>query len=393
MVRLLVLSISFLFCTNALAAECGLFRVVKGKVTYKKKNKKKFRKARINKKVCQGDTVRTSQDSRAKIVMADDNELNISPSSELLITVYKNGKNGQGKVLLDVVYGKVRSNVKQKYKDNKRSHYRVKTKSAVAGVRGTEFMASYNLNTNESKVVTFEGEVMVGQMKGGQFVPQVSVKPGQFTSNSPGSNPHPAKEVPPQEFAQMDQDSNVSDSPRDVAGDSKPQKPEKEAKKEPQKDKKAEPKAKEPENKELKKQPKADQKNDQAKKAPQGDKAGANKGIRPKGPRGPGAPGVSADGPDAGADNLFGDAPSDAEPGQRDIASIDPASDPLGLPPPKLEELPMGNDTAFEPPKIPHINPIIENLPECTTCNDAVLTKKANVTINIIPPGGSAGGN
>lgn len=353
MVRLLIFSLTLFIGSQSWAAECGLFRVVKGKVTYKQKNKKKFRKARINKKVCQGDTIKTAADSRAKIVMADENELNISPNTELKIEQYvNNDSNGSGKVLLNVVYGKIRSNVKRKYKDSKRNHYRVKTKSAVAGVRGTEFLASYNTSTQQSKVVTFEGEVAVGNMQGGSFVAQVTVKPGQFTSNSPGTKPHPAKNVPPQEFAQMNRESNVSDSPRDVSSDAgKPQAKEKKKLKE----KKNKPKKQEPKRDKAK----ANQPDDQASTDGSGNADGG---------------GLAGDG---GAPTL-GDSGSE---GGRDLASVD-NTDPLGLPPPTLDDLPSGDDLGVvELPRIPTLDPIIGTVPECLTCNDAIISKKVKVVI------------
>lgn len=216
MIRFLIISLVFLFLsTQIYAADCGQFKVVKGKVTFQKKGRKRFRKARINKKICQGDKVKTEAASRAKIIMADQNEINISPQTELLIEVYQKDK----KAVLNVLNGKVRSNVKRKYKDNEDNHYRVKTKSAVAGVRGTEFLASFSRATNESKIVTFEGIVKVGRLQGRRVVGSVLVKPGHFTSNRVGQNPHPAKEIPIQELTQMDQETNLLDSPRDVSSD------------------------------------------------------------------------------------------------------------------------------------------------------------------------------
>ena len=220
MIRFILFITTAFFAFSTHAADCGQFKVVKGKVSFKKKSKSKFKKARINKKVCQGDVVKTGPDSRAKIIMADTNEINISPKTELLIEVYQKNK----KAVLNVLNGKVRSNVKRKYKDNANSHYRVKTKSAVAGVRGTEFLASYNSATNQSRVVTFEGEVMVGRIDAsGAVGNRVSVRPGQFITNSVGTDPHPPKEVPKAELARMDQDSNLGEVPdRGNASDNKP---------------------------------------------------------------------------------------------------------------------------------------------------------------------------
>ena len=242
MPRLLLFIIALFFSYTSLASECGVFRVVKNDVKFQKKSKSKFRKARVNRKVCSGDKIKTGKDGRAKIIMADKNEINVSPDTEIVIEKYAKNAQGDKKVLLNVIYGKIRSNVKQKYKGNKSSYYRVKTKSAVAGVRGTEFLTSFNQATNQSRIVTFEGSVAVGKFQGGSFQAAVTVKPGQFTSNSPGVAPHPPRKVPAKEFAKLNQDSNVgggAEGDRDVS--SSPNQGEK--KKEQQKEKKGAEKA------------------------------------------------------------------------------------------------------------------------------------------------------
>ena len=419
MVRLILISIVFFFGTQAMSADCGKFKVVKGDVSYKQKSKKKFRKAKINKTICQGDTVKTAANSRAKVVMADQNEINISPETELLIEVYKKGQ----KAVLNVINGKVRSNVKQKYKDSKQSHYRVKTKSAVAGVRGTEFMASYNSSTNQSKVVTFEGEVNVGRIQGGKVVGRVSVKPGQFTSNSPGQDPHPAKEVPPAELAQMDRETNVGDA-ADRGAQKGPASTQPEDQDDQDSDKGGDDKSK---NKPGKK-PNNDGANSSDGDGPAADKGNGsegkgNAGKAPKGGAAVGAPGV--DGPDSDADlgdsnyrddeqygdpqfeeggsddSYAGDTPDagyDGGADDRGPASVDGgdfAGDGGGdmkLPPPDLSEFPSGDALAdvYDPtqgPSIPTLlNPV--NLPEpCLTCNDAIINQKVRVIIRPILPG------
>ena len=220
MLRFLFLLVAILFSYSSHASDCGIFRVVKKDVTFQKKGKKKFRKARVNKKICAGDTVRTGENGRARIVMADKNEINVSPTSELLIEQYANKGKNDKKVLLNVIYGKIRSNVKQKYKDDKQSFYRVKTKSAVAGVRGTNFLISFDRATQKFQATTFEGKVGVGKIVDGNFQAQFEVNPGQFTSSSPGAGLHEPKQVPPKELAQINRETNVSSDGggRDVSG-------------------------------------------------------------------------------------------------------------------------------------------------------------------------------
>lgn len=335
--RLLTFSFALVFSTIAWSADCGQFRVVKGDVTYKAKDKPDYEKARINKQVCQGDSIKTGKDSRAKVVMADANEINVSPDSEMMLEVYDTAQAGDKKVLLNVIYGKIRSNVKQKYKDDARSHYRVKTKSAVAGVRGTEFLTSFDMRTNETKVVTFEGEVNVGQMVGGNLMAAVSVKAGQYTSNTPATNPHAPKDVPPQELTKMDSESSMGEAPRAVSGNSGAD----------SEDDSDDSKKEEPKKEEIKKEDskKADPVKDQGSK----DSKGAS---------------------------------TTKSEGGRQPASVDKPSSDIGLPKAELPKAGLMVTEGPKPPTIPNYNPtlpVVPPLPPIVT--DSIINQKVQVII------------
>ncbi len=336
----LILLGTMLISTNLFAADCGRFSVVKGDVTYKEKDKGDFSKARINKKICQGDTVKTGSDSRTKIVMADQNEINLSPETEMTLEVYANKpETGEKKVLLNVLYGKMRSNVKQKYQDDSESHYRVKTKSAVAGVRGTEFLASYDRASGKSEVVTFKGEVAVGEIKGGQLVVQVTVKPGQFTSNRAGARMSEPKQLPARQLAQLNRETQLSDpTSRDVSADGA------------------------------------------AGPVGDGEEGDDSPDAEPASDVESSEPAAEKDSGDLGANEP---SPSnEPKTDAREPASV--SGDPMGLPPPTLDDMPSGGDLGFtEPPAIPNLNPVVVPLPECLTCNDAILNK--NVKVILVP--------
>src|SRR5690606_34258508 len=103
-----------------------------------------------------------AKDARAKIVMVDKNILNISPETKITIEKYKfDSSKDEKNVSLNVLYGKVRSTVKQKY-DGEKNTFNIKTPSAVAGVRGTDFLTGFNPITKTTKIVTFEGQVLTG---------------------------------------------------------------------------------------------------------------------------------------------------------------------------------------------------------------------------------------
>jgi hypothetical protein len=195
---------------SAFANVHGVFQVVKGKVQVKSGKDGKTERAKIGQKIFPKDTIFTGPDSRAKIVMVDTNVINVSPDSTVVLENYEFKPGEQKKnVLLNVIYGKVRSKVNQKY-DGDQAKFQVKTKSAVAGVRGTDFLASFNPEKNESQVVTFEGEVEFGKPgPNGTIQDPVSVGVGQMADQVASAPPSPPREVPPQMLASLDTSSDA----------------------------------------------------------------------------------------------------------------------------------------------------------------------------------------
>ena len=220
-----ILCLSFFVISLLLGAESraaqvhGILTVVKGNVSIKSGKTGKEEKAKIGMKVFPKDSILTQADSRAKIVMVDKNEINVSPSSNIVIDNYEfDPAKDNKKVLIDVIYGKVRAKVEQKY-DGESNKFQVKTPSAVAGVRGTDFFTSFNQVTNSSKVVTFKGEVAFGLPgPGGTILNPVSVKVGEFTVNTGNNPPAPAVQMPKTELAQFDKETKADTPDREKQG-------------------------------------------------------------------------------------------------------------------------------------------------------------------------------
>lgn len=199
-------------------ANQGVLMVVKGDVQVERAGT--AQKAKVGMKVQEGDTLIAGADSRAKVVMVDKNVLNISPDSKIKIEKYVfNEAKDEKKVSLDVLYGKVRSSVKQKY-DGEKNTFNVKTPSAVAGVRGTDFVTQFSPVTNSTKIVTFEGQVMAGSGfdPSGKISNPVAVNPGQFTVASGGAPPAPPVEVPKSELANMSKETNAETASSGAGG-------------------------------------------------------------------------------------------------------------------------------------------------------------------------------
>lgn len=187
----------------------GVFRVVKGDITVTSKSGTAA-KAKIGQKVFPSDKIKAGADSRAKIVMIDKNEINISPDSEIVIENYTfKPEENKKSVLINVLYGKVRAKVEQKY-DSGENKFQIKTPTAVAGVRGTDFITGFNSATKESSVITFKGKVEFGLPgKNGAILNPVMVTPGMQSSMAGSTPPPPPVAVPKTELKEMDKSSDA----------------------------------------------------------------------------------------------------------------------------------------------------------------------------------------
>lgn len=184
----------------------GIFMVVKGDVEVESQKTGKF-KAKVSSKVYAGDTVTTGADGRGKIVMSDRNVLNISPDTKFKINKYENDSaTGVKNVDIDLSQGKLRSNVEQKY-DGEKSQFLIKTPTAVAGVRGTQFLTSFDRVTRRTEIVTFKGTVALSLP--GSSAPPVLVKKGQTSSVSQGqSAPEAPKQMKKEDLDSVNKGSN-----------------------------------------------------------------------------------------------------------------------------------------------------------------------------------------
>jgi hypothetical protein len=233
------------FASHAYAQASGTFMVVKGDVQVTSKAGE-TQKAKIGMKVQESDIISSGADSRAKIVMSDKNVINISPDTKLELEKYIFDPNSDNKqVSLNVLQGKVRATVEQKY-DGEKNKFHVKTPSAVAGVRGTDFLTSFSPVNKETKIVTFEGRVAVGLPgPNGSISNPVYVNPGQTTSAQGGGSPSKPQSVPANDLKNMNSESQAdapksSDKKDTASGESKEKEEKKDEKKEESKDEKKE---------------------------------------------------------------------------------------------------------------------------------------------------------
>lgn len=138
--------------------------------------------AKIGLKVFMKDYIETGSDGKIKVKFIDDNIMNLTPNSKITIEqmVFDPAK-GNNKTMLNLIYGKVRSTVKQSY--NGENYYHVKTPTAIAGVRGTDFVTSFLENESEKKVET-KVETISGlvELNDANKKQQVKISAGTYAS-------------------------------------------------------------------------------------------------------------------------------------------------------------------------------------------------------------------
>lgn len=93
-----------------------------------------------NDEVPEGATIKTSVASACKLLFTDDTIMDVGAASEFKIDEYKLGDGHDRKGMFSLAYGTMRSLVSKPVGD--KGSYKVKTRDAIMGVRGTEFAVS-----------------------------------------------------------------------------------------------------------------------------------------------------------------------------------------------------------------------------------------------------------
>lgn len=111
--------------------------------------------------VAVGDELRTGSPGHLRVVFQDDTLLTLSADSHVTVDrqVFDPAA-GQRQSLLGLLQGKVAAVVSEYYR-GAGTRYEIKTATAVAGVRGTEFTVSYDPSTALTEVVGISGVVSV----------------------------------------------------------------------------------------------------------------------------------------------------------------------------------------------------------------------------------------
>ncbi|HEX6131379.1 MAG TPA: FecR family protein [Actinomycetota bacterium] len=140
-----------------------------------------------------GDEVRTQAGSRMKILLRDDSVLTLGESSQLRLDEQVAGPAPQS--TFQLLFGRIRAIATERY-GAAGARFEVKTPTAIAGVRGTEFVAQHDTAEDETLVVGIVDTTIVRAAIDATGDRVIRLGPGQSTRVRRGSYPSPARAMP-----------------------------------------------------------------------------------------------------------------------------------------------------------------------------------------------------
>ncbi len=163
-------------------------------------------RAKAGDTVLVGDTVKTSSKGTAKILMNDDSVVSISPRSRFKITgaVY-NPQNKSRESSFFLFAGRVKALVSKFWSPE--NTFTIRSKTAVAGVRGTEFVFTID-DSGQSNIAVIEGVVEVHNPSDSKKR-KVKVTAKQQTNVKKGRTPGKPAPVPPAKMDELKKDGEI----------------------------------------------------------------------------------------------------------------------------------------------------------------------------------------
>lgn len=152
---ILAVNISSLFSQEAV----GKIIALDGKTEVKSENSQDWRLLNLKDNVYEKDTIKTGEDSQARIFFVDESTVSVGPETtikieKLLCSPSKNQREGS----LELLAGKARFDVGKLF--SKDSTFEVKTPTAVAGVKGTSFIV-WVTSEQLTKLMGLSGSVTI----------------------------------------------------------------------------------------------------------------------------------------------------------------------------------------------------------------------------------------
>jgi len=142
-----------------------------------------------------GATINTASDSSVKLLMSDHSIVDIGPSTLFKMDEYSLNGGSDRNVGLSMEYGKFRASVNQPV--GPKGKFTVRTRSAVMGVRGTEFIVASSLAASSAPRGTGSGLMSSGATQITVVHGTVEVIPQSVALAAPGKSGGALSQLPP----------------------------------------------------------------------------------------------------------------------------------------------------------------------------------------------------
>lgn len=128
-------------------------------------------KAKLGSKISNGDILKTGKEAKARIVYKNGDQLNIAEGSAFKISWKKDPQTQKPASTIEILNGAIRGIVSKK---GPRNSLRVKSRSAVMGVRGTDFHFSQKGTSGQTSISVLRGKVEVAKQEKPKEIMKVS---------------------------------------------------------------------------------------------------------------------------------------------------------------------------------------------------------------------------
>lgn len=186
-IALFAITAVLLIPSVSLAAQ-GSITGVGGTAYYRAKNGTSWTTAAKRQGIDEGDSVKTGSDGRVEMKFNDGSKYTIGNDSEVEVTEFKIIRKEKREALFSLSSGKMRAKVA---KFSGKSDIKVKTPTAVAGVKGTDFII---MNQGNANVVFGKEDTVEVKGEDGAIV---KLTPDRMTENTRGADPIKPVKVEP----------------------------------------------------------------------------------------------------------------------------------------------------------------------------------------------------
>lgn len=159
-----------------------------------------------------GDIIHTAPTGASvRLLLRDDSVLSLGQNSRFLVENFSTGDNSRT-ARFRLAFGRVRASISQTFSDV--SDVQIRTPTAVAGVRGTQFVVDYDAQARQTTVSVLSGRVDFLALD--RVADVVHLGPRQRSRQAPGTGASPAEDLTAEDLGELQEavDTDAAPTPQ-----------------------------------------------------------------------------------------------------------------------------------------------------------------------------------